>query len=207
MGYNYSFMPNFSGGLAKSLMKLCHWWMIISYNFICMLLLFRKVRSALDDQLDLLWHTTNIYMHPRIHEYAEKLVAKLPEPLKVNLTHFYQIGSAWSKDWHIWVETKWPSFSRRHFKSILLNENIWISITISLKFVSKGPIDNKSALHSSDNGLAPNRRQVIIWTNGDLNYWHTYIYASIGIGELWVNSLSSHQFCPCRYEIMYHTIS
>ena len=32
------------------------------------------------------------------------------------------------------------------FKCILLNENDRISIRISLKFVLKGPIDNKSAL-------------------------------------------------------------
>ena len=28
---------------------------------------------------------------------------------------------------------------------IFLNENVWIAIKISLKFVSKGPIDNKPA--------------------------------------------------------------
>ena len=32
------------------------------------------------------------------------------------------------------------------FKRIFLNENIKISIQISLKFVPNGPIDNKSAL-------------------------------------------------------------
>ena len=32
------------------------------------------------------------------------------------------------------------------FKYILLNENIWNSIEISLKFVLKGPIDNIPAL-------------------------------------------------------------
>ena len=32
------------------------------------------------------------------------------------------------------------------FKCIFLNENVWISIKISLKFVPKGPIDNKPAL-------------------------------------------------------------
>ena len=31
------------------------------------------------------------------------------------------------------------------FKSIF-NESVWISITISLKFIPKGPIDYKSAL-------------------------------------------------------------
>ena len=32
------------------------------------------------------------------------------------------------------------------FKCILLNENVWISIQISLKFVLKGPIKNIPAL-------------------------------------------------------------
>ena len=32
------------------------------------------------------------------------------------------------------------------FTCIFFNENVWISIEISLKFVPKGPIDNKSAL-------------------------------------------------------------
>lgn len=44
----------------------------------------RKVNKALKDQVDKLWHTTNIYMHPKIHEYAKKLAAKLPGKLKVN---------------------------------------------------------------------------------------------------------------------------
>ncbi|XP_002068613.3 alanine--glyoxylate aminotransferase 2, mitochondrial [Drosophila willistoni] len=41
-----------------------------------------KVNKALSDQIAKLWHTTNIYMHPKIHEYAEKLVAKMPGNLK-----------------------------------------------------------------------------------------------------------------------------
>ena len=32
------------------------------------------------------------------------------------------------------------------FRRIFLNENVWISITISLKFVSKDPINNIPAL-------------------------------------------------------------
>lgn len=32
--------------------------------------------------MNTLWHTTNIYMHPKIHEYAEKLTATLPGDLK-----------------------------------------------------------------------------------------------------------------------------
>ena len=37
-------------------------------------------------------------------------------------------------------------FSDDIFKSIFLNENVWISINISLKFVPKGPINNIPAL-------------------------------------------------------------
>ena len=34
------------------------------------------------------------------------------------------------------------AFSRRHFEMDFLDENIWILIKISLKFVPKGPINN-----------------------------------------------------------------
>ena len=47
---------------------------------------------------------------------------------------------------------------------IFLNENVWIPIKASLKFVPKGPINNIPALVQI-NGLAPVRRQAIIWTN------------------------------------------
>lgn len=42
-----------------------------------------KVEDAVFKQMRKLWHTTNIYLHSPIHEYAEKLVSKLPDPLKV----------------------------------------------------------------------------------------------------------------------------
>ncbi|OXB79160.1 UNVERIFIED_CONTAM: hypothetical protein H355_006619 [Colinus virginianus] len=42
-----------------------------------------KVTMAAQKQLACLWHTTNIYMHPSIHEYAEKLTSLFPDPLKV----------------------------------------------------------------------------------------------------------------------------
>jgi len=41
-----------------------------------------KVTAALMKQAGQLWHTTNIYMHPKIHEYAQRIVEKFPEPLK-----------------------------------------------------------------------------------------------------------------------------
>ncbi|XP_006002353.1 alanine--glyoxylate aminotransferase 2, mitochondrial isoform X2 [Latimeria chalumnae] len=42
-----------------------------------------RVTVAAQKQLSRLWHTTSIYMHPPIHEYAEKLMELLPDPLKV----------------------------------------------------------------------------------------------------------------------------
>ena len=43
---------------------------------------------------------------------------------------------------HIEAETNGRHFADDIFKRIFFNENAWISITISLKFVPKGPINN-----------------------------------------------------------------
>ncbi|CAH0398908.1 unnamed protein product [Chilo suppressalis] len=42
-----------------------------------------KVVSALKKQIETLWHTTNIYRHPKIYDYIQKLVSKFPGDLKV----------------------------------------------------------------------------------------------------------------------------
>ncbi|KAB1281583.1 Alanine--glyoxylate aminotransferase 2; mitochondrial [Camelus dromedarius] len=42
-----------------------------------------KVNAAAQKQIGRLWHTSTVFFHPPIHEYAEKLSALLPEPLKV----------------------------------------------------------------------------------------------------------------------------
>ncbi|XP_068191195.1 alanine--glyoxylate aminotransferase 2, mitochondrial-like [Antennarius striatus] len=42
-----------------------------------------KVTAAAEQQLKTLWHTTNIYVHPPLQEYCEKLASHLPDPLKV----------------------------------------------------------------------------------------------------------------------------
>ena len=60
-------------------------------------------------------------------------------------------------------------FADNIFKCILLNENVWISIKISLKFVPKGLINNIPAL-------------VQIMNQWWLDYWH--IYTSLGLNEL-----------------------
>ena len=53
-----------------------------------------KVNEALEKQINTLWHTTNIYLHPKIHEYAVKLVETLPDPLKVMCELPYSVPSS-----------------------------------------------------------------------------------------------------------------
>ena len=79
-----------------------------------------------------------------------------------------------------------PRQNGRHFpddifKWIFLNENVWILINISLKFVPRGPINN-----------IPTLVQVMAWRRpGDkplsepmMFRLPTYIYASLGLNEL-----------------------
>lgn len=50
-----------------------------------------RINAALEKQMKTLWHTTNIYMHPEIHAYAEKLAAKMPKGL--DNVMFFNSGS------------------------------------------------------------------------------------------------------------------
>ena len=83
--------------------------------------------------------------------------------------------------WHIEAETKWLPFHRWQFQMHFLNENVWISIKISLKFVSKGPNNNIPALF-----------QIMAWSwpgNKPLSEpmmvrLPTHIYASLDLNEL-----------------------
>lgn len=43
----------------------------------------RKLTKAMEEQLHKLWHVTNIYLHPNLYEYAQKLTSKMPRDLKV----------------------------------------------------------------------------------------------------------------------------
>ncbi|XP_075225460.1 alanine--glyoxylate aminotransferase 2, mitochondrial [Lycorma delicatula] len=50
-----------------------------------------KVNEEAKKQIDKLWHTTNIYMHPNLYEYADRLTSTLPGNLKV--VYFLNSGS------------------------------------------------------------------------------------------------------------------
>ena len=64
------------------------------------------------------------------------------------------------------------------FKCIFFDRSVWLSIKMPLKFLPKGPINNKPILVQI---MASHR--TIIWTNDGLIYWHTY--ASLGLDE-WI---------------------
>ena len=53
------------------------------------------------------------------------------------------------------------------------NENVWMPIKISLKFVPRGSNEQYSSI-GSDNGLVPVKQQAIIWNNDGLVYWRKY---------------------------------
>ena len=81
--------------------------------------------------------------------------------------------------------TKWRRFRRRHIQYIFLNENVWISLKISLRFVPK-----------RSNWNIPALVQIMAWCRiGDqashylnqwrLDYWR--IYAPFGLNQLtWI---------------------
>ena len=74
------------------------------------------------------------------------------------------------------------SFTDDIFKRFFLNENYFISIQISLKYVLQPMSNYQYASIGSDNGLAPNMRQVNIWSSVGIFYW--CICASLGLIEL-----------------------
>ena len=57
------------------------------------------------------------------------------------------------KCWHIKADTKWLLFCREFFNFVLWHKNCHLCILISLKFVLKDPINNKSSLIPISKGL------------------------------------------------------
>ena len=51
----------------------------------------------------------------------------------------------------------------------------------------------------SDDGLAPVRRQAIIWTNDGLVYWR--VYASLGLNELKTTEVYSDKIIVTNHKI------
>ena len=77
-----------------------------------------------------------------------------PPPHNHNLSIFHihrYIAVVYDLHCHCCINTLRPRKNERHFaddifKCIFVNENVWIPIKISMKFVPKGPINNIPAL-------------------------------------------------------------
>ena len=75
-----------------------------------------------------------------IHDKSGEAIATDRMPLvKVRLVILFHTE-------HIEAESKWTPFCRQYLQMHFLNENVWISSTISQRFVSKGLINNILAL-------------------------------------------------------------
>ena len=65
----------------------------------------------------------------------------------------------------------------------------WKYLKFDYSFIEKfsfGSNLHKSSI-GSDNCLAPNRRQAVIWTSDGLDYWR--IYTSLGVHDFWQHFL------------------
>ena len=84
------------------------------------------------------------------------------------------------------AETKWSPYRRWQLQVHFLE---WKLLNFKWNFTKISSLWSNWQYGSigSDNGLAPNRRQAIIWTNVGTFYWR--IYASLGLNELmFINS-------------------
>ena len=88
------------------------------------------------------------------------------------------------------INTLGPRQNGRHFandifKWIFLNENVWISIKISMKFVPGGPNNNFPALVRIMAWRRPGDKPL---SEPMIVYWRTY--TSLGLNELSINHVS-----------------
>ena len=82
---------------------------------------------------------TSLYLWVLLHCVRQPASTRMTTELDIFLRRFCGCS-------HIEAETKWPPFRRRQFQMHFFNENIWIWIKISLKFVLSIIIDYKPAL-------------------------------------------------------------
>ena len=80
-----------------------------------------------------------------------------------------------------WGRDKGPQFHRRHFNCISLNENMWISIKISLIFVPKSPINNDPALCQAMAWRRPSDKPLSEHQMAEVTDAYIYVYASLGL--------------------------
>ena len=73
---------------------------------------------------------------------------------------------------HIQAWTKWLLFCRRYFQYIFLNETIFF---VGFNFFKSLLPRVQLVSIVSGNGLTPNKRQAIIWTNDAVVHWRIHV--------------------------------
>ena len=125
--------------------------------------------------------------------------------------YFYRVSSVWIDIDLIDITIHWGRYKinaicRRPFEIYLMNENIWISIKISLKFFSKGPINN----------IAISVQKMAWWRLGDKPLSETMMVKStMHICVRWPQwvakialNVKHHNVSGCNYRVTYvHIIS
>ena len=104
--------------------------------------------------------------------------------------------------------TKWPPFwqtTSSNAFSWMQNEKFCIFIKISLKFVPRS-LNWQYPSIGLYNGLAPKRRQAIIWTNADTIHWRIYETLGWNHSKSWcfIRSRGSHGVRLGRYPHDHH---
>ena len=77
--------------------------------------------------------------------------------------------------------TKWPPFRRRHFQMHFHEWNV-LHLDSNFTQICSLRANSQYASINPGNGLAPNRRQAITWTNANPVHWR--IHATVGGAEL-----------------------
>ena len=98
---------------------------------------------------------------------------------------------------HIETETKWPPFRRRHFQVHFLEcklLNFKSNFTEIWSLLSNWRYDSIG----SDNGLVPNRRRAIIWSNVCMLYWCIYVS---------LNKIMRSHDCPARRDNTFRSLT
>ena len=101
-----------------------------------------------------------------------------------------------------WGRDKWPPFFTRHFEMHFLNENIWISIKISLTLVPKRPINNALSLVQIMARRRPGQTICLI-----LSYYHHQIGIMNHYPLFRIRSWNSGVRCMSLYILWCHKMS
>ena len=104
---------------------------------------------------------------------------------------------------HIEARTKGDSCWRWHLYKCCLYTKHRIYIRNTMKCLHKSSSDNKPAL---DNGLAPNKRQAIIWTNDSQVYWYIWHSASVSWRSRYCYGFAVNSWKWHSHAIWYHDL-